>query len=52
MQADILDGLGSRNSPAGVASEHMPERTVNTLTLPNMLCAEPIICRITQALQT
>lgn len=43
-QSDILGRIGSCGSPAGLSSEHLPERTVKTLTLPNMLCAEPMIC--------
>ena len=44
VQGDILGRIGSCGSPAGLSSEHLPERTVKTLTLPNMLCAEPMIC--------
>ena len=44
MQCDILGSIGSCGLPAGLSSEHLPERTVKTLTLPNMLCAEPMIC--------
>ena len=44
VQGDILGRVGSCGSPAGLSSEHLLERTVKTLTLPNMLCAEPMIC--------
>ena len=44
VQSDIFGRIRSCGSPAGLSSEHLPERTVKTLTLPNMLCAEPMIC--------